>query len=163
MVTSWLETTSSEGELRVLVTNMESFSIELQPCLVRYEDRAGTVFDTPRFLWNGQASVLSLPAMGVAKLDFQVPSDTRRVRVLLEYSRQAGLLRRGLSCCLSRLPLTQLAPRIYNWFRQRGFIDGVITKGYEGPWIVNPQMQRTEASQVGMDANSTATPAGSRR
>lgn len=163
MITSWTATTGSEGELRTRLTNMAPFSIRLEPPVVRYEDGKGTVFDTPRFLWNGKDSLLSLAPMTVAQLDFQVPSETTRVRVLLAYGLQAGPLHRVVGRCVSWLPLARLSPGAYVWLQQRGFIDGAITRGLEGPWILNPQVQRSAASRVGVDMNSAATPAGSRR
>lgn len=167
--------TGPETPFTIWVTNTTGSPIQFQLPQVDYVDRygvarcsrnplGGQVFD---IMWkdveppmNGELTVQ--PSM-VTRVEFKVPSDTQKVRVLVIYSVKRGGLRRRLGQGISKLPFKYFPQRLYTWLAKNGLMDPPYAYLEASPWMLNPALQRTEASRSAELPSRSPPAAGFRR
>jgi hypothetical protein len=167
--------TGPETPFTIWVTNTTGSPIQLQLPQVDYVGRDGVarcsrnplgskVFD---IMWkdveppmNGELTVQ--PSM-VTQLEFNVPSDTQKVRVLVIYSVKRSGLGKRLGQGISKLPLKYFPQRLYAWLAKNGLTDPPYAYLEASPWMLNPALQRTEASRSAELPSRSPMAAGFRR
>jgi hypothetical protein len=165
LVARWSTNSNAESAftslvtITALVTNKNTYRIRLLPVQIEYEDRAGAVTKDLDHLWNDNYDVF-LPPGSVAGLEFDVPLDTKRVRLIATYARQWGAIRQALGRGVSKLPLRYLPPRSYTWLRKNGLVDPPYSFVKASAWMLNPAVQRTEASHSADVLNEPLSEAG---
>ena len=153
---------TAQVAITALLTNKNTYRIRLLPLQIEYEDRAGAVTKGLDHLWIGGNYDVFLPPGGVAGLQFDVPLNTKRVRLLATYARQWGAVRQALGRGTSRLPLRYLPPRSYTWLCKNGLVYPPYLFLRASPWMLNPAAQRTETSHSADVLNESVGAAGFR-
>jgi hypothetical protein len=122
--------------LVALVTNATQGAIGLEPPNVQWEEN-GAFAGSMTNLWGGTNNLCSLGSKGVVPLPFNIPTNSMKLRLSFEYSREAGPLKKMLRPALRRLfPRYITQPLMLRLFEQ-GWVDGRLHMRYEGGWETN--------------------------
>ncbi len=156
------------------VTNTGVVPIEMNACLWQCQDERGHVENAPRgwftfHNWIGVTNFTPIPMLGggtsltvvytllpngVATISFaDVPERAKRVRLVFQYTYDAGALRREVSKRLGKLPLGSMSQRERYWLSQHGLLNGKYSRTYEGEWVSNESVQPAGASRRVVETN----------
>ena len=132
-------------------TNNGRIALELLPPTVEWHisniprAHAG---ETWRGMWTptGRLPSVRLPPKSVAELpiDSPLPKDMPprfrpdKLRFVFDYTADAGLVRRGVSHLVGKVPAKLMPKRTADWLLTNGFVDGQLHGHFEGPWLAYP-------------------------
>lgn len=126
------------------LTNNTASSIGLDPPVVQLEDQQGRIVNNLAEIWTEKdgKQVFTMPPRGSVYVSPQADRDHKKLRVIAEYSYDAGAFPRVVSRGMRRLPLNRLPLNLRGWLATHGFVDGKVRRQVESPWMVNPSFQQ---------------------
>jgi hypothetical protein len=120
------------------VTNNWRSAIDLDLPCARMEYAGGRLVTDYGPSWNQKGYSAHLLPGSTAWVAYGIRRDAKRFRVIFEYHRDGGPVRRAISKGVGILPSKRLPRRIFTWLSKHGFVNGVVHGDYESPWIPNP-------------------------
>jgi len=138
---------------------------------IQYQDNRGPVENGPRgwgitHPWVGLTNFDTLLPGTVARISFsdrEVPQHAQRVRLVFQYFYDAGPIAKAASHVVTNLPVSKLSPEARYRLYQQGLLGGQHQRSYDGEWVSNEPVQRTEASRSTDETNRASAATGSRR
>jgi len=125
-----------------VLTNNSGISVGVWPLVVQLENRDGRVINNFGERWtgkDGEQVFLTLAPGGVCMVSPQSDAEIKRVRVVAEFSYDAGPIPRFVSNISRKLPLKRLSKSSYDWLLKRGYVNGEVSDRIESPWMETPQ------------------------
>ena len=123
------------------VTNYWGSPIDLDMPCARLEYAGGRAVTDCGPSWSQKGYSAHLLPGSTLWVAYGIARDVKRFRVIFEYDRDAGPVRRIISKGVGILPSNHLPRRIYSWLSDHGFVNGTVHVHYASPWIPNPAPQ----------------------